>query len=38
MHPPYTDEDGYTYTEERTDPITDQECTDLVNRPAPYNP
>jgi hypothetical protein len=38
MHPPYTDEDGYTYTEQRTDPITDQECTDLVNRPAPYNP
>ena len=38
MHPPYTDEDGYTYTEERTDPVAAQECTDLANRPVPYNP
>jgi hypothetical protein len=38
LHPPYTDEDGYTYTEERTDPVPAQDCVDLENRPAPWVP
>ena len=37
-HPPYTDEDGVTYTEERANPVSAQECTDLANRPSPWNP
>ena len=37
-HPPYTDEDGVTYTQARANPISEQECTDLANRPSPWNP
>lgn len=37
-HPPYTDEDGIAYTEVRTDPVSAQDCTDLANRPSPWNP
>jgi hypothetical protein len=37
-HPAFTDANGNTYTEERADPVPAQACTDLVNRPAPYNP
>ena len=36
--PPFTDADGVTYTEKRTDPVSAQECTDLANRPSPWNP
>jgi len=35
-HPAYTDENGYTYTEERSDPVPAQDCTNLANRPVPY--
>lgn len=38
LHLPYTDEDGYTYTEERADPVRHQDCDDLASRPTPYTP
>jgi len=37
-HPAFTDENGYTYKEERSDPVPAQDCTDLANRPVPYVP
>ena len=38
FHPPYTDEDGYEYTEERADPVTAGNCTihqGLIDGPYP---
>jgi hypothetical protein len=37
-HAPFTGADGTVYTEERADPVPAQDCTDLANRPVPYNP
>ena len=37
-HAPFTDADGTVYTEQRADPVPAQACTDLANRPVPYNP
>jgi hypothetical protein len=37
-HPAFTGADGTVYIEERADPVPAQDCTDLANRPAPYNP
>ncbi|MGK2931441.1 MAG: hypothetical protein ACSLFD_01480 [Solirubrobacterales bacterium] len=34
----YTADNGKTYTPVRTDPVSAQACTDLENRPSPYNP
>ncbi len=36
-HPPYT-VDGETYESESAPRVTAQECTDLANRPSPWNP
>ena len=37
-HPAFVDANGRAYTEKRTDPVSAQECTDLENRPSPWNP
>jgi hypothetical protein len=34
-HPPFTGADGTVYSEERADPVPEQECIDLANRPIP---
>ena len=36
-HPPYT-VDGETYESQSAPRVTAQECTDLANRPSPWNP
>jgi hypothetical protein len=36
-HPPYT-VDGKTYESQSAPRVTEQECTDLANRPSPWNP
>ncbi len=37
-HPAFTDAKDRTFIEKRTDPVDAQECTDLAERPAPWNP
>ena len=37
-HPAFTNEDGESFTQARTDPVSAQACTDLENRPSPWNP
>jgi hypothetical protein len=36
--PAFTGSDGTTYIEQRADPVPEQDCIDLQNRPVPYNP